>query len=105
MNPTEWLYARKLAKEGKLSGAAIEPEKGGTSMSKTAFAEKEVHVYRTKGIDANKSGSVSVKCSGKDADAIGHKILEMLQKENRRRRHHGDYPIAYEVQVMSEVQA
>ena len=43
--------------------------------------------------------AVHVSCEGEQSEEIARLIARYLQKENRRRRHRGDLPIAYDILV------
>ena len=45
--------------------------------------------------------TITVACEGNDAEAAALAVAKALQMENRHRRHCGDLPLAYEIQVKS----
>lgn len=52
-------------------------------------------------INSRASTDVRAVCQGKDAAAAIAVLANALQMENRRRRHRGDLPIAYELSCSS----
>ena len=52
-------------------------------------------------INSRAAAHVKATCEGTDAGAAMARLANALQTENRRRRHRGDLPIAYEIQAKS----
>lgn len=47
---------------------------------------------------------VEATCTGEGAAALAKQMKDALVKENRRRRHCGDHPIAFDIQVLPETE-
>lgn len=59
------------------------------------------YIRTSNNIISRAAADVKVVCQGADAAAVMAIIANALQTENRRRRHRGDLPIAYELSLSS----